>query len=356
MADLQITPVGYSELLENLKERIRTSQVRAALAVSRELVLLYWSIGRDVLARQEREGWGTRVIERLGRDLQAEFPGVQGFSPRSLSYMKAFAAAWPEETEVQQLAALLPWGHHMVLLDRLKDSTLREWYLRAAVEYGWSRNVMVLQIKSELHKREGKALTNFRQTLPAPDSDLAEQVLKDPYNFDFLTVTQRAHEREVERGLLDHLRDLLLELGRGFSFMGSQVPLEVDGRTFHLDLLFYHVRLHRYFVFELKVGEFEPEHAGKLNFYLAAVNRTMRTSLEGPTIGVLLCESRSGPIVEFALENNNQPIGVATYTVTRELPANVRDELPTVEALQDVVAKLKDELDRLRTERADDDG
>lgn len=353
MTEIHIVPAGYSELLESLKERIRTSQVRAALAVSREMVLLYWSIGKDILARQEREGWGTRVIERLGRDLQVEFPGVQGFSARSLNYMKAFAEAWPEETRVQQVAALLPWGHHMVLLDRLKDSTLREWYLRAAVEYGWSRNVMVLQIKTELHKREGKALTNFRQTLPAADSDLAEQVLKDPYNFDFLTVTERAHEREIERGLLDHLRDLLLELGRGFSFMGSQVPLEVDGRTFYLDLLFYHVRLHRYFVFELKVGEFEPEYAGKLNFYLAAVNRTMRTTVEGPTIGVLLCESRSGPIVEFALENSNQPIGVATYTVTRELPASVRDELPSVEALQDVVAKLKDELERMRTGRDD---
>ena len=355
MPDLQTIPVGYSELLESLKERIRSSQVRAALAVSRELVLLYWSIGKDILARQKREGWGTRVIERLGRDLQAEFPGVQGFSPRSLNYMKTFAEAWADETKVQQVAALLPWGHHMVLLDRIKDDALREWYLRAAVEYGWSRNVMVLQIKSDLHRREGKALPNFRRTLPAGDSDLAQQVLKDPYNFDFLTVMERSQEREIERGLLQHLRDLLLELGRGFSFIGSQVPLEVDGRTFYLDLLFYHVRLHRYFVFELKVGEFEPEHAGKLNFYLAAVNRTMRTSVEGPTIGVLLCESRSGPIVEFALENSVQPIGVATYTLTRELPASVRDELPTVEVLQDVVTKLKGELGRLRTERGEDE-
>ena len=352
--DLSV-PSGYPELLESLKERVRTAQVRAALAVSRELVLLYWSIGRDILARQEREGWGTHVIERLGRDLQTAFPGVGGFSPRSLKYMRTFAEAWPEEEKVQQVAALLPWGHHMVLLDRLKDDALREWYVRAAVEYGWSRNVMVLQIKSELHKREGKALTNFRQTLPATDSDLAEQVLKDPYNFDFLTVSERVHEREIERGLLHHLRDLLLELGRGFSFIGSQVPLEVDERTYYLDLLFYHVRLHRYFVFELKVGEFEPEHAGKLSFYLAVVNRTMRTPVEGPTIGVLLCESRSGPVVEFALENSNQPIGVATYTVTRDLPANVRDEMPTVEALQDVVAKLKGEFERLRTERGGDE-
>jgi predicted nuclease of restriction endonuclease-like (RecB) superfamily len=242
---------------------------------------------------------------------------------------------------VQQLAAQLPWGHHMVLLDRLKTSIEREWYLRAAVEYGWSRNVLVLQIKSALHDREGKALTNFQRTLPPPDSDLAGQILKDPYNFDFLTITEGAHEREIERGLLIHLRDLLLELGRGFAFVGSQVPLTVDERTFYIDLLFYHVRLHRFFVFELKVGTFEPEYAGKLSFYLSAVNRTMRTSLDEPSIGVLLCESRSGPIVEFSLENIDQPIGVSTYHVTRELPAPIQEELPTVEDLEEVVNKLR---------------
>jgi predicted nuclease of restriction endonuclease-like (RecB) superfamily len=200
----------------------------------------------------------------------------------------------------------------------------------------------------------GKALTNFQRALPPPDSDMAEQVLKDPYNFDFLTVSGTAKEREIERGLLDHLRDLLLELGRGFSFVGGQVPLVVDGRTFYIDLLFYHVRLHRYFVFELKVGAFEPEYAGKLSFYLAAVNGTMRTPLEGPTIGVLLCESRSGPIVEFALENTNQPIGVATYHVTRELPGSIQDEVPTVEDLEEVVTKLRIEIETLRQERADE--
>jgi predicted nuclease of restriction endonuclease-like (RecB) superfamily len=348
-------PVGYQELLQELKGRIQNAQVRAAFAVSRELVLLYWSIGRDILARQGMEGWGTRVIDRLAHDLQTEFPGVEGFSPRSLKYMRSFAEAWPEQQIVQQVAALLPWGHHMVLLDRVKDAALRQWYLRAAVEYGWSRNVMVLQIKSGLHEREGRALTNFHRALPPPDSDLAEQILKDPYNFDFLTVSKKAHEREVERGLLNHLRDLLLELGRGFSFVGSQVPLEVGGETFYIDLLFYHVRLHRYFVFELKVGAFQPEHAGKLGFYLAAVNRTMRTPVEGPSIGVLLCESRSGPMVEFALENTNQPIGVSTYQVTRELPAPMQEELPSVEDLQEVVNKLRSEIEALRGNAPDEE-
>jgi predicted nuclease of restriction endonuclease-like (RecB) superfamily len=341
-------PSGYQELLQELKGRIRTAQVRAGLAVSRELVLLYWSIGKDLSQRFASQGWGTKINERLASDLQAEFPGVEGFSPRNFRYMRALAEAWPEEAILQSLIAKLPWGHNLRVLDRIKDRPTREWYLRAALEYGWSQDVLVLQIKSRLHDREGKSLTNFQRELPPPESDMAEKILKDPYNFDFLTVTEAAKEREIERGLLTHLRDLLLELGRGFSFVGSQVPLTVDGQTFYIDLLFYHVRLHRYFVFELKVGAFQPEHAGKLGFYLAAVNGTMRTPVEGPSIGVLLCESRSGPIVEFTLETINQPIGVSTYHVTRELPAPMQEELPTVEDLQEVVNKLRSEIESLR--------
>jgi predicted nuclease of restriction endonuclease-like (RecB) superfamily len=338
------TPSGYAELLENLKSRIQTAQVRAAFAVSRELVLLYWSIGQDILSRQGTEGWGSKVIDRLSHDLQVEFPGVEGFSTRSLKYMRSLAEAWPEEAIVQQLIAQLPWGHNVRILDRIKDRPTREWYLRAALEYGWSQDVLVLQIKSGLKEREGKSLTNFKRALPPPDSDLAERILKDPYNFDFLTVTQAAKEREIERGLLTHLRDLLLELGRGFAFVGSQVPLTVDGQTFYIDLLFYHVRLHCYFVFELKVGAFQPEHAGKLSFYLSAVNGTMRTPPDGPTIGVLLCETKSGPVVEFTLQNISQPIGVSTYHVTRELPGPIQQELPTVEDLQEVINKLHSEM------------
>ena len=334
-------PTGYHELLQELKGHIRSAQVRAALAVSRELVLLYWSIGRELSERFEREGWGGRIIDRLSQDLRAEFPGVEGYSPRNLRYMRSLAEAWPDAAILQRLIAKLPWGHNLRVLDRIKDRPTREWYLEAALEYGWSQDVLVLQIKSRLHEREGKALTNFQRALPPLDSDMAEQVLKDPYNFDFLTVSKRAQEREIERGLLEHLRDLLLELGRGFSFVGSQVPIVVDGRTFYIDLLFYHFRLHRFFVFELKVGAFEPEYAGKLNFYLAAVNRTMRTSVEGSSIGVLLCESRSGTTVEYALENTNQPIGVATYHVTRDLPGTIRDEVPSIEDLEEVVAKLR---------------
>ena len=342
------TPAGYAELLQELKTHIHAAQVRAAFAVSRELILLYWSIGREILTRQDAQGWGAKIVERLAHDLQAEFPGVEGFSARSLKYMRAFAAAWSDEPIVQQLAAQLPWGHHMVLLDRLKTPVEREWYLRAAVEYGWSRNILVLQIKSALHEREGKALTNFQSTLPPPGSDLAEQILKDPYNFDFLTVAKDAHERAIERGLLIHLRDLLLELGRGFSFVGSQVPLPIGDETFYIDLLFYHLRLHAFIVIELKTGKFKPEWAGKLNFYLSAVDDLIRTAPDGPTIGLLLCESHNKPVAEYALRDIAKPIGVSTYRVTHELPSPVRDELTTVEDLQAVVTKLRKEMKQQR--------
>lgn len=348
------SPPGYTAFLKEIKGRIHSAQVRASFAVSRELVLLYWSIGREILVRQNAEGWGAKVIERLARDLRAEFPGVEGFSSRNLKYMRSLAEAWPDSEIVPQLVALLPWGHLRVLLDRLKDREAREWYLRAAVEYGWSRNILVHQIESQLREREGKALTNFQRALPPPDSDLAEQILKDPYNFDFLTVRAEAREREVERGLLLHLRDLLLELGRGFSFVGSQVALEVGDQTFYLDLLFYHVRLHCYIVIELKTGPFRPEWPGKLNFYLSAVDDLFRTEPDGPTIGLLLCESRESPIAEYALRDITKPIGVSTYRLTRQLPETLRNEIPSIEDLQEVVDKLRVDLSQ-SLEKSDPD-
>lgn len=343
MPKLVTIPNGYAELLEELKSRISVAQVRAAFAVNRELVLLYWSLGRELAQRFQMEGWGTKINERLAHDLQAAFPGIEGFSPRNLSYMRSFAEAWPDSEVLQQLVAKLPWGHNLQLLDRLKDRPTREWYLRAALEHGWSRNVLVHMISGHLHEREGKAFTNFDRTLPPPGSDMAQQILRDPYNFEFLTLREPFAERELEAGLLIHLRDLLLELGRGFAFVGSQVPLRVDERSFYVDLLFYHVRLHCYFAIELKTGEFQPEYAGKLGFYIAAIDGTMRTEGDGPTIGLLLCENRSGSVVEYALQSVVQPIGVSTYRVTRELPEPVREELPSVEDLQNVVLRLRNE-------------
>jgi len=344
-------PTGYLELLDEIVSRIARSQTRAALAVSRELVLLYWSIGAEILLRQRLEGWGAKIIDRLGRDLQVRFPGVEGFSPRNLKYMRSLAEVWPDPQIVPRRVALLPWGHVRLLLDRVKDAAARDWYMGASIEYGWSRDTLAHMISGGLHKREGKALTNFKKVLPPPNSDMAQQVLRDPYNFDFLTLTHPVEERKLQRGLLVHMRDLLLELGRGFAFVGSQVPLPVGDETFYLDLLFYHVRLHCYFVIELKVGKFKPEYAGKLNFYLSAVDGILRTERDEPTIGLLLCESHEGPVVEYAFKDIQKPIGVSTYRVTRELPAPVRDELPTVEDLEIVVTKLKDEMEQLRRKR-----
>lgn len=355
MPELISPPKGYTELLDEIASRIARSQTRAALAVSRELVLLYWSIGAEILLRQQAEGWGSKVIDRLGRDLQARFPGVEGFSPRNLKYMRSFAEAWPDPEIVPQRVALLPWGHLRLLLDRVKEPAARDWYLLAAVREGWNRDALGHMIEGRLYAREGKSLTNFGQTLPPEQSEMAVQVLRDPYNFDFLTLTHPLEERKLERGLLTHMRDLLLELGRGFAFVGSQVPITVGEETFYLDLLFYHVRLHCYFVLELKVGKFKPEYAGKLNFYLSAVDGMMRTERDEPTIGLLLCESHEGAVVEYSFKDIAKPIGVSSYRVTRELPAPVRDELPTVEDLQGVVAKLKHELDQLRTERGEDE-
>jgi predicted nuclease of restriction endonuclease-like (RecB) superfamily len=348
MANALQTPAGYAELLQELKARIHAAQVRAAQAVSHELVLLYWSIGKDISERFGREGWGGKIVDRLAHDLQNEFPGIEGFSPRNLRYMRSLAEAWPETEILQQLIAKLPWGHNLRVLDRIKDRPTREWYLRAALEYGWSQNILVLQISGRLHEREGKALTNFQRTLPPPGSDLAEQILKDPYNFDFLTLADSFQERELERGLLIHLRDLILELGRGFAFVGSQVPITVGDETFYIDLLFYHLRLHSYFVIELKTKRFKPEYAGKLNFYLSAADDLIRTPQDGPTLGLLLCEGRTSAVVEYALRDVNKPIGISTYRVTRELPSPVRDELPTVEDLQGVVTKLRKEMKQQR--------
>lgn len=324
----------YANLLTSIKERIRTAQVRAALAVNRELVLLYWNIGREILVRQREEGWGAKVVERLASDLRSEFPKMQGLSPRNLKYMRAFAEAWPDDDFVQQAVAQLPWGHNVRLLDRLKSQEQRLWYARAAVEHGWSRNVLEMQMESRLHERQGKASNNFRATLPAPQSDLAQQLLKDPYNFDFLTLSQDAREREIEDGLLSQLRRFLLELGTGFAFVGNQYPLEIAGEEYRLDLLFYHLKLRCYVVIELKAGAFQPEYAGKMNFYLSAVDDMLRHPDDKPSIGLILCRTKKELVVEYALRGSATPMGIAEFAYLEKLPAELKGSLPTVEELE----------------------
>lgn len=335
MSDIQPTvPAGYADFLAALKQRIQMAQLRASLAVNRELVLLYWGIGREILARQKEDGWGTRVIERLSKDLRSAFPDMKGLSFRNLGYMKAFAEAWPDESILQQAAAKLPWFHNCVLIDKVKDTVERTWYIQQAIQSGWSRNVLVLQIEADLYRRQGKAITNFQQTLPASQSDLAHQLLKDPYNFDFLTMSSDAQERELERGLLAHLQSFLLELGIGFSFVGSQYPVEVDGVDYRLDLLFYHLRLRSFVIIDLKAGAFKPEYTGKMNFYLSAVDAVLKHPSDQPSIGLILCKSKKKLTVEYALRNTATPMGVAEFRYLETLPEAFKGNLPTVEDLE----------------------
>jgi predicted nuclease of restriction endonuclease-like (RecB) superfamily len=329
-----ISSQGYQTLLGSLKQRIQSAQIRAGLAVNRELVLLYWSIGSEILARQQSEGWGAKVIDSLSQDLRREFPGMQGLSPRNLKYMRAFAEAWPDEPIVQQLAAQIPWFHNCVLLDKMKSPAERRWYIQQAIAHGWSRNVLVMHIEAGLYRRQGKAVTNFRQTLPTPQSDLAQEILKDPYNFDFLTLSTQARERDLERGLLEHIRQFLLELGVGFAFVGSQYPLEVDGEDYRLDLLFYHLRLRAFVVIDLKAGAFKPEYAGKMNFYLSVVDDRLKHPGDQPSIGLILCKSKSRIVVEYALRDTAKPMGIAEFRNLEALPENLRGSLPTIAELE----------------------
>ncbi len=334
MPEIVPLPGDYSAWLAELKTRIHTAQQRATLAVNRELVLLYWQIGQDILVRQDREGWGAKVIERLAQDLRSAFPDMKGFSPRNLKYMRAFAEAWPEAEFVQQAAARLPWFHLCTLIDKLKTREERDWYLAKAVQNNWSRNILVMQIETGLRARSGQAVTNFAASLPASQSDLARESLKDPYRLDFLGLGEEAQERAIEEAIVGHITRFLLELGAGFAFVGRQVHIEVGGEDFFIDLLFYHLKLRCYVVVELKAGAFKPEHAGQLGFYLTAVDTQMKTEQDNPSIGLLLCKSKNKVVAEYTLRDSNKPIGVAEYQLVEALPAELQTSLPSIEALE----------------------
>ncbi|HEY9881490.1 MAG TPA: PDDEXK nuclease domain-containing protein [Leptolyngbyaceae cyanobacterium] len=340
---------SYNAFLRDLKGRIRAAQIKAALAINKELTLLYWQIGREILARQQEQGWGSKVIDRLSQDLKREFPDIKGFSPRNLKYMRAFADAYPDEQIVQEVLAQITWYHNIALLEKLKEPELRLWYARKTSENGWSRDILALQIESRLHQRQGEAITNFERTLPPEQSDLNRQLLKDPYNFDFLTLTEAAQERDLERALVERIRDFLMELGVGFAFVGSQYRLEIEGDEYFIDLLLYHLKLHRYVVIELKMTEFKPEYAGKMNFYVTAVNHLLRDERDDPTIGIVLCRTKKRTVVEFALETVENPIGVSTYKLQEDLPPDLQGQLPSAEQLgfemEAAVAELEDDED-----------
>ena len=316
---------AYQHWLGELKTRIVQARQRAVLSVNRELILLYWHIGQEILARQQEAGWGAKIISQLSEDLRHEFPDMKGFSSRNLNYMRKFAYTWPDNEFVQQLAAQLPWTHLCVLLDKPASREQAEWYMQKAITNGWSRNVLVNQIDSGLYTRSGSAINNFHATLPAPQSELAQQTFKDPYIFDFLDLGESLSERELEKALTAHITRFLLELGSGFSFVGKQVHLEVGGEDFYIDLLFYHLKMRCYIVIELKSGDFRPEHIGQLDFYLTAVDRQMKSAHDTPSIGLLLCQSRNKIVAEYALHNKHQPIGIAEYRLS-QLPSTAMIE------------------------------
>ncbi|MBL0942298.1 MAG: DUF1016 domain-containing protein [Alphaproteobacteria bacterium] len=326
---------NYIQLLETLKQEISTARIKAHLAVNAELVSLYWKIGKHILERQKEEGWGTKVIERISQDLRHEFPTMKGLSPRNLVYMQTFARAFHLDYELtQQSVAQLPWGHITHLLDKVEDKEQRLWYIHKTIENGWSRNVLVHHIESNLYDRQGKALTNFSANLPSEQSDLAQEVFKSSYNLEFLTLERKSKERELERGLITNIKDFLLELGTGFAFMGSQYKLVVADEEFFIDLLFYHTRLRCYVVIEIKTGKFIPEYAGKMGFYLAAVDNEVKHPDDNSSIGLILCQSNKNIIVEYALQGSTKPIGVSSYQVTEALPKELENALPTTEQLQ----------------------
>ena len=361
-------PPDYAPLLSEIKARVQAARIKAGLAANRELLKLYWDIGRLILDRQQKEGWGAKVIDRLSADLQNEFPGQQGFSPRNLKYMRTFAEAWPERLIVQppvaqlperksepsivqaSLArvpesmspivqaplAQLPWYHHLALLDKLDSPTDRLWYAAKAIEHGWSRNVLALQIQAGLHQRQGKAVTNFKKTLPPSQSDLAQGITKDPYLFDFLTLRDDINERAVEEGLVGQVEKFLLELGAGFALVGRQVHLEVGNQDFYLDLLFYHLKLRCFVVIDLKAREFTPEAAGKMNFYLSAVDDRLRREDDQPSIGLILCRDKNRVIAEYALRDLSKPIGVSGYVtkLVDSLPKALKGAVPSVAELE----------------------
>jgi predicted nuclease of restriction endonuclease-like (RecB) superfamily len=337
-------PPDYASLLRDIKQRIQQGRLQTVLAANSAMVLLYWDIGRAILERQGQEGWGAKVIDRLAADLRRAFPDMRGLSPRNLKYMRAFAAAWPDQSIVQRVIAQIPWRQNIALLERVEDHTTRLWYAEQTIRNGWSQPILCLQIQGRTHERLGKATSNFKAMLPPADSDLATQVFKDPYLFDFLGTADPRREHEVEQALVDHIQRFLLELGAGFAFVGRQVLLEVGDQDFYVDLLFYHLKLRCYVVIELKVVPFDPAFVGQLNLYLSAVDDLLRHPDDKPTIGLLLCREKNRLVVEYALRDIAKPIGVAEWEtkIVETLPDNLKGSLPTVEEIEAELIEVPD--------------
>jgi predicted nuclease of restriction endonuclease-like (RecB) superfamily len=351
-----IVTSDYLAFLKNIKEQIVVAKIRAASAANKALLSLYWNIGREIVVKQERLGWGKSVIDQLSRDICREFSDSEGFSPRNLWRMRAFYLAYPEKVPpavaesfsfLPQAVAEIPWGHHILLMEKVKDKNTRLWYALQALKNGWSRNVLWHHIDARLHARQGKAINNFHHTLPAPHSDLASQTLKDPYLFNFISSDKQYKEKELENALIENVEQFLLEMGAGFSLVGRQVHLKVADQDFYIDLLFYHLKLRCFVVIELKAEQFKPEHAGQINFYLAAVDDLMRQPQDNPTIGLILCRTKRSLEVEYALRNMGAPIGVADWQtkLVKKLPKQYQSSLPTVKEIEHELLHLPKQED-----------
>jgi predicted nuclease of restriction endonuclease-like (RecB) superfamily len=326
-------PQEYDAFFNRLKDRIQSARIKAAWSVNRELITLYWRIGSDILERQTQGKWGAKVITRLSQDIKREFPSTKGFSPRNLGYMKSFAQAYPDLDVVQEVLAQMPWYQNCALLDKLSSYDERLWYAHMTIEHGWSRNILIAQIDTNLYSRQGKAITNFKDTLPKDESEATQQVLKSEYNLEFLQLEHNYKERDLEQALISHMRTFLLELGTGFAFVGNQHRLDVAGDDFFIDLLFYHIKLKRYVVIEIKTTEFRPEYSGKLNFYINVVNDQLRDETDNPTVGIILCSDKNQAVVEYALSGMSQPMGVTTYRLQENLPEDIQQAFPSPETL-----------------------
>ncbi|MGX1591658.1 PDDEXK nuclease domain-containing protein [Glutamicibacter sp. NPDC055491] len=329
-------PEWYPMLLNSISDRISQGQRQAVLTANQELINTYWHIGRDILDRQSQQGWGTKVIDRLSADLRDRYPDVKGFSPRNLKYMRTLAGVWTAEAIVQAPLAQLPWYHHIALLEKLNEESTRIWYAHAALAEGWSRNHLVRQIETRMHERSGQATSNFNTVLPSSTSSVVQEATKDPYVFDFLELTESHNERELEGQLLQHVERFLLELGRGFAFVGRQLRLDVAGDEFFPDLVFYNFILRRFVVVELKVGKFEPGHLGQLGMYMSAVDDLLAQPGDEPTIGLLLCKTKNSVVAEYALRGFKSPVGVAEWAteIRDSLPDDVSRSLPSVDELE----------------------
>ena len=335
----------YKNILEDLKSKFKSAQIRASIKVNSELLEFYWYLGKRIIEVQSNYKWGSKFLENLSKDLSKAFPNVKGFSKRNLELIRKWVSFWDNEITKQVVSQIfqIPWGHNIVIIQKCKSIDEAIFYVKNTIENGISRNVLVHQIESGLFYRQNKAINNFEKTLPPIQSDLAKEITKDPYVFDFLALSDEYKEKELENALIDNIKEFLLELGNGFAFVGKQYKLEVSNQEFRIDLLFYHLKLHSYIVIELKNDEFKPEYAGKLNFYVSIVDDKLKTKIDNPTIGILICKSKDDLIVEYALRDVNKPIGVSEYKLTKELPKELKETLPSIEEIKRQFQKVKND-------------